>query len=176
MNKGFCCVLIGVVLTSFSAACSYGTVTQSKPGNPYPGPEVIAQGREVSIQFPVAPSDAPQPSSGKASISGALYSYTISRSLPRTIFYLTRAVGEGNKRMPSILIGPEEERGDIRGLTNEKSQFTLNNIAPGNYYLIVWAPYDWIPAVNSSDDPSLRLIELTAGQSKALGIVYVPWP
>jgi len=92
------------------------------------------------------------------------------------MFYLTQAVGNSNSEIPTWLIGPEVEKGDIRGWTDTQGQFALNNIPPGKYYLIVWAPYDWIPAVKSDNDPSPLLIELSASQRQILGIVYVPWP
>ena len=79
--------------------------------------------------------------------------------------------------MPVFLIGPEKSAGDIQGETDEGGRFVLNDIPPGNYYLIVWAPpYNWVPAENSSTDPTPRLIQLQAGKGEEMGIVYVAWP
>lgn len=168
--------LISVILVLFLEACSIQKAGRSLLDHPYPAPQDLPSANETSLRFPVAPVHAPQPNPGKASISGTLYSYTLSRVIPETMFYLTRAVGDDNRKMPTWLIGPEVEKGDIRGWTDANGQFALNNIPPGNYYLIVWAPYDWIPAVSLSDDSSPRLIELPADRRQVLGIVYVPWP
>lgn len=91
------------------------------------------------------------------------------------MFYLTPAVGEDHRQMPIWLIGPEEQKGDIRGYTNSRGQFALDNIPPGNYYMIVWAPYDWVPAETSEMDNSPLLVELGANQKKPLGIIYLAW-
>lgn len=127
-------------------------------------------------QAPIAPADAPVPVDGKASISGVLYSSRTGAVIPDTMFYLTPAVGPERRSMPSILIGPEESQGDIRGQTDGSGKFALNDITPGNYFLIVWAPYNWPEANNSATDLSPRLTELKANQREPLGIVYVGWP
>jgi hypothetical protein len=100
----------------------------------------------------------------------------VSRVLAGTFFYLTRGVGEGQRTIPQLLIGPNDDRGDIRGQTDSKGQFALSDIPPGNYFLIVWAPYNWIPAENSPTDQTPRLIQLAPNQREALGVVIVPWP
>jgi hypothetical protein len=123
-----------------------------------------------------APAEAPPPVSDRASISGTLYSYTIKRILPETVFYLTSAVGEDRRSMPPILVGPIDERGDIRGVTDINGQFAMNDIPPGNYFLVAWAPYNWAPAEISEIEQRARLIELVAGQREALGILYLSWP
>ena len=92
------------------------------------------------------------------------------------MFYLTPAVGPDKRSMPSILIGPEESQGDIRGKTDASGIFTLNGIPSGNYFLIVWSPYNWPEADISATDPTPRLIELKAQQGEPLGAVYAGWP
>jgi hypothetical protein len=125
---------------------------------------------------PVAPANAPFPEEGKASISGALFSFTIHRIIPETTFYLTPGIGKESKNMPVVLIGPDTEHGDIRGFTDSLGKFEMNNISPGNYYLIVWAPYNWEPAVGPDEEHKPFLIELKAGDREALGVLYVSWP
>lgn len=175
MNKNYYPVLTLIVWALLLGGCSTPPAASPLTSNPYPGPQGLPLVNQTLMQTLVAPIGAPQPGPGKASISGVLYSYTMSRVLPGTMFYLTRAVGNDNRTMPTWLIGPEVEKGDIRGWTDVNGQFALNNIPPGNYYLIIWAPYDWIPAENSSDDPTPRLIELGENQREPLGVVYVPW-
>jgi hypothetical protein len=92
------------------------------------------------------------------------------------MFYLTPAIGPEKRAMPPILIGPEESQGDVRGQSDASGKITLNNITPGNYFLIVWAPYNWPEADTSATDPTPRLIELKANQREPLGVVYVGWP
>ncbi len=130
-----------------------------------------------SVPLPDTPLDAPSPLPGKASISGVIYSYTIFQTIPGTPFYLTKAVGNDKQSMPFVLIGPNDEVGDIRGESDAKGQFALNGIPPGNYFLIIWnPPYDWEPGVKSLEDHAARLIQLEAGEKKPLGVVYVSWP
>lgn len=118
--------------------------------------------------------DPPFPALGKASISGLLYSFTGKGPIPSTLYYLTPAREPGT--LPNILVGPREENGDIRGISDEKGRIFLNNIPPGNYYLVVWAPYNWIFAVESEVDTSPRLITLEPNQRLNLGLVYLAWP
>lgn len=91
------------------------------------------------------------------------------------MFYLTPAVGEDHRQMPTFLIGPHENAEDVRGYTDSNGQFVLDNVPPGNYYLIVWAPYDWVPAETSRADATPLLLELAPDQKKPLGIVYLGW-
>lgn len=118
--------------------------------------------------------DPPIPQPGKASISGLLYSFTGAGPIPGTLYYLTPAKEQGSP--PVILVGPREDEGDIRGVSGDQGQIVLNNIPPGSYYLVVWAPYNWILAVESELNMTPRLITLKPNQRLNLGIVYVPWP
>jgi hypothetical protein len=78
--------------------------------------------------------------------------------------------------MPTLLIGPEEQNGDIHGTTDLLGQINLDDVPPGNYYLIVWAPYNWSIAENTPSEQRPRLIELNQGDREALGVLYVSWP
>jgi hypothetical protein len=153
--------------------------TNTNPSRPYPLPS----GRPyplatipTALKTPVPPAAPPQPASGKASLAGVVYSPRMSMVLPQTQFYLTLGVGENNREIPPILIGPQETKGDIKAITDTKGQFVLKDIQPNNYYLIVWAPTYWIPAINSNIDPTPRLIQLQPNQQVQLGVVTVPWP
>lgn len=118
--------------------------------------------------------DPPIPEPGKASVSGLLYSFTGKGPIPGTLFYLT-PVGELDDP-PNVLVGPRSDQGDIRGISDDKGQIVLNNVPPGNYYLVVWAPYNWILAVESETDATPRLIILEPNQRVNLGIIYLSWP
>ena len=125
---------------------------------------------------PVPPVDAPQPEAGKASLSGIIFSHTIGRVLPKTNLYLTHGFGPEDKDFPPALIGPLESKGDIQATTDENGIFTLNSVLPGNYYLVVEAPYNWSVMQVSDLDSKPRLLKLMADQSYALGVVFVSWP
>ncbi len=143
------------------------TCTGSNPSvSPLPG---------TSPLFEV-PAEAPLPVPGKASVSGVLYSCTLSQVIPETSFYFVFVPEGSNLEPPAVLFGPRPELGDIRGVSDEKGRIILNDIPPGRYYLAVWAPYDWILAVESATDLTPRLIVLEPGQRMALGVIYVPWP
>lgn len=140
----------------------------------YPAP---GQGNEAPSNIPETPADVPDPESGMAAVSGVVYSSTVDRIVPGTMFYLTRAVGDNQRSLPPAFFGPLDEQGDIVGKTDEKGQFVLDNVPPGNYFLIVEAPpYNWALGMVSEEDTTPRLIELQADQKYALEVVYVSWP
>jgi hypothetical protein len=163
-------VCFSTFLTLVACTRAHQATTLPEPKGT-PEPEIFSP-KDV----PIPPEDAPIPERGKASISGALYSFTIHRILPETMFYLTPAVGPDGRSMPIVLIGPETDQGDVRGLSDSFGKFELNNIPPGNYYLLVWAPYNWEPAGDLKESLSPRLIELEEGDRETLGVLYVSWP
>ncbi|NIV28437.1 MAG: hypothetical protein GWN58_02645, partial [Anaerolineae bacterium] len=115
--------------------------------------------------------------SGKASVIGMLYTYTGHGPVPGTVCYLTPAKGDAEQpRPPAVFSGPQAEAGDVSGTSDEGGWIALNNIPPGNYYLAVWAPYNWIIADESDVDRTPRLITLEAGQQLDLGQIYLSWP
>jgi hypothetical protein len=169
-------LFLGLIL----AACQKGQATTREGEDPYPaagdyfGP--VATDAEKTLLTPMPPSDAPEPDPGLASLSGALYSYTIGKIISETMFYLTPAGGADRDAMPPFLAGPDPARGDITGRSDVYGNFAFTNIPPGSYFLIVSAPYNWCPAEIAPDDPAPRLIQLQAGDRLALGVVYVSWP
>ena len=134
-------------------------------------PSIILQPGEV----PAAPADAPVPDAGKASVSGTLFSFAGRRIFAGTAFYLTPATGKDKNEPQHVLTGPNKDNGDINSWADEKGQFSINNIPPGNYYLVVAAPMDWIVVEKSKDDAAPLMIELKADQRLALGVVQVPY-
>jgi hypothetical protein len=177
-------MFVGLLVTLVTA-CN-GSAQDYRPA--YPGPNlsksvaVQTSSPTYDLQTPqsageiIPLKDAPQPEVGKASISGTLYSFTIFRVIPKTFFYLTKATGANNRDLPPAFIGPEQSRGDIIGTSDEKGQFFMTNIPPGNYFLVVSAPLRWSFAVVSDKDFAPLLIELSSNQKQPLGIIYVSWP
>jgi hypothetical protein len=170
------CVCLGLAL----AACARATPTAPPGEDPYPvggahfGPVATDSGNPVLTPMP--PADAPEPQAGLASVSGALFSYTIGKIVAETMFYLTPAGGENRDSMPPFLAGPDPARGDITGRSDPYGNFAFDDVPPGSYFLVVAAPYNWCPAETAPDDPTPRLIRLQAGDRAALGVVYVSWP
>jgi hypothetical protein len=172
---------IGIFLLGlFLAACAPAKSTAAAGVGPYPangeyfGP--VATDSAKTLLTPLPPSDAPAPDPGLASLSGALYSYTIHKVISETMFYLTPAGGPDRDAMPAFLAGPDPVRGDITGRSDAYGNFAFTNVPPGSYFLIVSAPYNWCPAEIGPDDPTARLIRVQAGDRLALGVVYVSWP
>jgi len=170
------CILLGVLL----AACGPSRISAPSGQEPYPadgkyfGP--VATDSQKTVLTPMPPADAPPPEEGLASLSGALYSYTIHAVIAETMFYLTPAGGENRDSLPPFIAGPREENGDITGRSDPYGNFAFDDIPPGSYFLIVFAPYNWCPAERSPGDGAALLIRLAAGDRLALGVVYVSWP
>lgn len=173
-----------IILLIFATACTYSI----RDGNlAYPGPNPsspigtqaeqpqVSQTQKLVAEI-IPPEDAPRPNTGKASISGTLYSFTLFRVIPKTLLYLTMASGVDNRDLPPVFIGPEQNQGDIAVTSDEKGQFFVNNIPSGNYFLVVSASFRWSLAVISDKDFTPLLIELKPDQRQPLGIVYVSWP
>lgn len=114
------------------------------------------------------------PDQGKATFGGILYSLNFQRVIPNTAFYLILAP-EDDESPPMVLTGPHTERGDILAFSDDQGRFLLDNIPPGRYFLAVWAPLNWILAVNSPVDETPRLFSLRPNDVLQ-GTVYVPWP
>ena len=133
--------------------------------------------KENNIILPPAPpSSAPKPSPGKASISGALFSNNSKIRIASTVAYLTLAQGEKKEDLYPILVGPEPNIGDITFITDQMGNFVVENIPPGRYFMIVWAPYSWKVVRNIETDNGAKLLDLMADQNIPLGVLYVPWP
>ncbi|MEM3449435.1 MAG: hypothetical protein QXI12_10705 [Candidatus Methanomethyliaceae archaeon] len=152
----------------YPAPPSLGTLGKSSIATPFHTPTI-----DPRLFKPI---EAPEPQPGMSSISGIIYSFTISRTLPNTFFYLVRAKGTANNILPPILTGPEENEGDISATTDSEGQISLNNITPGNYFIAVSTPYSWSVVVTSDKDFTPRLIELKANKKYSLGLLFVSWP
>lgn len=171
--------------TVLNSNTEYPAVTQQALAVPgYPTPDIsnlqsspYPSTTNINVNLPPDPPvSAPDPESGKASISGALFSYTQKIRLAGTIVYLTPATGDQKDQMPPILIGPHAEKGDYAFKTDEKGNFELNNVPPGRYFMIVQAPLTWDEVQVSETDIKPFLIDLKADQKNALGVLIVSWP
>jgi hypothetical protein len=154
--------------------------TAVEPGFPLDSP--LAQSPLATPDSEVAaiplevPPDVPVPEAGKAAISGVLYSIAGQSPIPGTLFYLTPGRGESQQDPPTVLAGPREENGDIRGTSDAKGWVSLSNVPSGNYYLVMWAPLDWLIALESEDDQTPRLIALEPDEQLNLELIHMTWP
>jgi hypothetical protein len=78
--------------------------------------------------------------------------------------------------VPPILIGPRPEKGDIGSRSDGSGFVEMRDIPPGNYYLVVWAPYNWSIAQVSDVDSTPHLIKLEPNQRALLEVIYLSWP
>lgn len=137
-----------------------------------PPPPAATSAPSPTVEIPI-----PHPrDEGLGSAGGILYTIYGQAPIPGTVFYLTLAVGENQDRPPVMLTGAHAEAGDVRGTSGERGEIALDAIPPGRYFFVVWAPYNWIIAVESETNEAPRLIEVEAGQRLDLGRVDVPWP
>lgn len=157
-----------------------------QPVSPLSAPQGTTGGPSISQAVPsdftvisqlAADTSAPAPTAGNASLSAVLYSPGVNRVIPGTNFYLTPAIEQdGQLLIPTLYSGPNPESGDVAGFTNDYGQLLLDNVPPGNYYLAVWTVYNWPLAFDSADAQLPLLIQVTAGETKNLGLLYVEWP
>jgi len=158
-----------LILAVSACAAPSSTESPSPTGSPLAEPSPM-QGEPL----PVSSQDPPEPGPGKAAISGVLYTFTGKGPIPGTLFYLTPAGDQSTP--PPALMGIREENKDVSGQSDNQGRIVLNNIPPGRYYLAVWAPYNWILAVESDADSTPRLIVLEPNQRVNLGVIYLSWP
>jgi hypothetical protein len=110
-----------------------------------------------------------------ASLRGQLYTIVGQGPIPGTAFYLTPAKGE-DKLPPNVLSGANMSEGDVSGTSDDAGWFSLSNVPAGDYYLVIWAPYNWLLAVESESDLTPRLITVEAGQQLDLDVLLAEWP
>lgn len=115
----------------------------------------------------------PHPKPGLASISGLLVQESTNNPLFGLTLYLTPATGD-DKDVPRIIAGPNEKEGDVVGVTDPEGYLAINNIPPGDYYLVINYVSDYVLAQVSEEDSSPLLITLLENQKLQLGRVSVP--
>lgn len=188
MRKRLYLFLQSLLLAGMMTACSnigVGELTVvSKTSAPqqegYPVVETLVAGYPgqntgAVFQTPEPPRDVPLPSEGKGVVSGVLYSMNAKVLIPGTLLYLTPAVGPEKRSVPPILTGPNESKGDIQGVSNDKGQFILTDVPPGNYFLVVSSPLSWSLA-ETPETGQPRLIEVAPDKIVPLGVVNLSWP
>jgi len=145
------------------------------PSSGYPSIDNVVTTPLPAGTLPDSPKSAPKPAENFASISGTLFSLT-NRVVSETKFYLYRAIDQDNPQLPSLIVGPSSDNGDIDSWSDINGQFEINNIPPGNYFLIVWVPQGWEIVQTSVDDDTPLLISLSENEQKAFGVMRVQFP
>lgn len=117
----------------------------------------------------------PSPAKDKAAVRGGLMSLATQRPIAETNVYLTLGVGEQGDQPPHVLAGPQEN--DIRGFTDERGWFAIDDVPPGTYILIIWAPLHWVVlSTGEGDMATPTSLVLEAGQVLDLGEMRIWWP
>ncbi len=111
------------------------------------------------------------PEPGMAVVTGQIYTLSGRGPIPQTSLYLLRQAAE-----PKTIVAPDEKNGDVRTRSDANGHFVLTKVPPGEYRLVVWAPYEWLEAVQSATDDTPLTIKVEAGQQLDLGTVNVWWP
>jgi hypothetical protein len=145
--------------------------TQIVTGYPVPQNSNIVK---VDPKILNLPKEAPLPDNGYSSLSGVLFSKGNSTILGNFRFYLTPAQGTDNNLVPPVLVGPVKTKGDISGITDKNGKFEVNNLKPGNYYLVVIMPSDYLVALMPETQDTPNIIKLAPNQRSVLGLVTVP--
>lgn len=177
-------IFFSISLIVLLAGCSNATSAVPNPMASEDSQNVIStaypftMGNSVSTAYPnstskgdfAAPTLAPQDPT-KASINGSIFLLSVNNTARNTSIYLTPALGE-DKQPPHILVGALPEKGDILGTTDENGNFKINNIPPGDYYLVIDFPDQKHLAQISKDNTNPLLINLSSGQDVPLGNLY----
>lgn len=118
----------------------------------------------------------PDPVEDGAVVGGELYSIVFDTVIPGTAFYFTPAIGDDADIPPSVYVGSDAEKGDVLSQSDESGRFIIPNIPPGNYFLVVWAPYSWVIALEDETSTTPKLFVFETGQQYDLGRLYFDWP
>ncbi len=148
------------------------TQSLSQLSTAYPDPLAFAV-KNVDPKTITPPKEAPVPESGKASISGILFSKSSSTILTNFRLYVTLAQGPDKNAVPPILAGPIKDLGDVTATTGQDGKFEFNNLNPGNYYLIVVMPTDYSVVEKSLTDEQAQLIQLSPNQQNPIGLAVI---
>lgn len=120
------------------------------------------------------PKDAKPPKEGKASISGLLYQTQGSVILKNLDFFLSPAVAREDQMVVSpIITYPNPTRGDVIGKTDANGVFYINNIPPGEYFLIIIFPDRTVVAKPDQTSDVEFLISLSEDDQIPLGVLFI---
>ncbi len=112
---------------------------------------------------------------GTGIIIGELFSATNKTGIPKTMFFLIKALDDERHSVPTIITGPGNA--DPIFYTNEEGCFTVYGVEPGFYYLVMAAPpYDWAIGYQDNNNLEPLLIEVKPNETVSLGRILIYWP
>ena len=112
---------------------------------------------------------------GTGIIIGELFSATNKTGIPKTMFFLIKALDDEQHSVPTIITGPSKD--DPIFYTNEDGCFTVYGVEPGFYYLVMAAPpYDWAIGYKDTSNLEPLLIEVKSDETTSLGRIIIYWP
>lgn len=175
MVKRECVCTMGLMIVmSLVAACS---------GAPSSDIGAIDDMRTVAAPAPGTPFDMSEDPDGPAEVTecrdplmGDLYSLTTQSAIRGTIVYLTPGEGPDGALPPTIYTGAQVEQGDVPTTSDDQGSIVLCDVPPGTYFLVVWAPYDWLLVMESDTSGVPRHIEVQDGEPQDLGRLELYWP
>jgi hypothetical protein len=95
--------------------------------------------------------------------------------IAETYFYLTPGVGEHGDQIPRLLTGAGPK--DIQSHTDRQGWFAVDNIPPGTYFMVVWAPLAWAVLETEEGDATAPVpLKLEPGKVLDLGELRIIWP
>jgi hypothetical protein len=136
------------------------------------GPKTPEEAVAIASQITVS-----EPVKGAGALSFLLYSTSTHQGIPGTAFYLTKALDDhGTPIPPVIYFGPKLESGDYVGKSDMQGVVRVNNVPPGNYYLMVWTVYNWLNTFDNTEESYPVLITVKEGEQSNIGVLYTDWP
>lgn len=139
---------------------------------------VVATTQNSPVSPPPTPTATPpEVAADEGAIQARLISNVTQQPVGGTQFYLLPAVGDlDNPQVPPLLTGPNED--DVQGFTEDDGWLVLNNIPPGDYFLILWAPLSWVPLAEGTGPKVGKaiLLNVEPGQTLNFGEMIILWP
>lgn len=109
-----------------------------------------------------------------ASIQGVVHVLSDNTVINKGLLYL-KIVNNKDTKVPSLILGdPRLDDGDIIGVTNEEGFFIIDNILPGEYYIVVQYPPYWTLVQKSAQVSDPLIISLQPNADIKLGDLYIP--
>jgi hypothetical protein len=138
-------------------------------------PTLAATAAPVASAEPAAAATA-TPTPGLGCLTGHAVMVANGAGIPGTTYYLAPALGGEDPHPPVMYAGPDREQGHVPGVSGSRGEIDLRDVAPGRYYLALWAPYDWVLAVRSSASEEPLLITIEPDTCTELGEIWFSWP
>lgn len=145
--------------------------TEGYIGTTYPMGQAPTVDPLTNLTGTIEPNIVPEMNPDKAAVYGVLTSFTDKTPLQGVVIYAADVViveTSGDK------IYTTQEKSSPHDSTDDIGQFTITNIKPGNYLLMLVTPFGSYPIFDKNYD-QLEL-ELKPGEVIFLDEVFVNWP